>query len=412
MSHAFFLTVISLVQSGWRVEQTPLVTSPFQLESAAPIDDALVGVVASGERDGGADFAVFIAHGGEEPRLVAQFDTPTRQLDGSGTGFTFLVKRGPEEEIFRIRPPGTLVSLGLVDSAVHAVSCDEAVRQCVLLIEGQPPLSWTTAGRTPFFEPWGDEELDLSPVGAAMRPSGGVVALALGQASAILDLTTGRLTLIAGPLTYRFESYAALVRELARKPALREALLRERDRCMTEPRGWNEGRAIISNAAMGDIGGPPCPAPDFELELRNGKRQRLPDYPWKVLDCPDGGWTSKYGTFVTTCVEEIAARLRKRGTEAPDTLPEAVGLSETQIFVMAKPKKTKWRWYRGPPKGKALEFVLEGPSVLTFLPRGVTVEGLSWPFGSAIFQVSLRDDWHLIQPEHATLALIRLTPDP
>jgi hypothetical protein len=91
-------------------------------------------------------------------------------------------------------------------------------------------------------------------------------------------------------------------------------------------------------------------------------------------------------------------------------VPEAVALSEKQIFVMAAPEETDYFWYPGPPSGKGLKFVIDGPSVITFKPKGVIVEKVGWRFGNARFSDSLAGDWHLIEPPHEPSALVRLTP--
>ena len=157
--------------------------------------------------------------------------------------------------------------------------------------------------------------------------------------------------------------------------------------------------------------------------LFRSKRKPLPSYPWKVIDCPEGGWTSSVGTLLTACDDpdvRIGRMLRgprprssDGGAEEPSReLPEAVALSETELFVMEPNPKQPYRWYRGKPKGKALPFIVDGPSVLRFVPKGVIVEQVAWSFGVAIFQHALRDDWHLIEPQGAPWALVRLRPAP
>ena len=71
-----------------------------------------------------------------------------------------------------------------------------------------------------------------------------------------------------------------------------------------------------------------------------------------------------------------------------------------------------YTWYRHRPSGKGLKFIVDGPSVLRFVPKGVILEKVDWRFGSAQFQHPLRDDWHLIESANQSWALIRLRNAP
>ena len=119
---------------------------------------------------------------------------------------------------------------------------------------------------------------------------------------------------------------------------------------------------------------------EFELDLRTHKRRGLPEYPWRVLDCPNGGWTSPAGTMVTDCTDPDEARAAAQ--KPIRELPEAVGLSETQVFVMELEPKHPYRWYRGASKGRRLPFIVDGPSVLTFGPKCVSSSRCRGTLGS------------------------------
>jgi hypothetical protein len=121
--------------------------------------------------------------------------------------------------------------------------------------------------------------------------------------------------------------------------------------------------------------------------------------------------------MVTDCTDaDVKMSRMMRGPRASAVeerdLPEAVALSESELFVMEPEPKHPYRWYRGAPKGKGLTFFVDGPSVLHFVPKGVTVEQVKWRFGTAVFQHSLRDDWHLIEPQHGRWAMVRLRSTP
>ena len=187
--------------------------------------------------------------------------------------------------------------------------------------------------------------------------------------------------------------------------------------------GWVGNNAHLTHqAAYEDIGSEGCPLKpgEFEFELATGKRKPIAAYPWKLVPCPRGGWTSKVGTMVTECDDaeafERLAKMPQRFRREPEPvpaqrdLPEAVALSENEIFVMEPEEKQPYTWFRGPPKGKGLTFIVDGPSVLRFMPKGVVVEKVTeWRYGTSIFEQSLADDWHLIKTDQDKWALIRLT---
>ena len=83
------LALLVLVQSGWEVEETPLAPAPWVVQSATPIDDESVGVIAylPAQRDGGNErsheYAGFVARGGGEPELLQRFDAGARTAAGS-----------------------------------------------------------------------------------------------------------------------------------------------------------------------------------------------------------------------------------------------------------------------------------------------------------------------------------------
>ena len=219
------------------------------------------------------------------------------------------------------------------------------------------------------------------------------------------------MTVVRGALTLNRSSFSALASELDAKESFRLKWQEAANDCQARPQGWSEEGVIISMTSMQEIGATACPVKpsDFAFDLRTGRRKALPSYPWKVIDCPNGGWTSRVGTMLTDCDDPDAKGPRKiMSPPQPESrerdLPEAVALSETEIFVMEPDPKQPYRWFRGSPKkGKGLTFIVDGPSVLTFKPKGVTVEQVQWKYGEALFESSLRDDWHLISmgAEHA-----------
>lgn len=430
MSPLFSLAVLSLIQNGWKVEESALVTPPWVVQSAKPIDDESVGVIAErpGARDGGVEFAIFLARGGEAPTLLERFSGSTSEGTGTGTGFTAMVLReNGKQELYRVRlaPPVSLVSLGQFETDPRAVSCDDAVTDCVVAMTDGRALRWRAGAQRPLFQPLADSEAgDFEPWGAAMRPDGGMVALGMGSSTVLMSLDSGKVTVVRGAMTLQRASLPALAVELSQKPGLRERWDRAARACTASPQGWQNGNALVSLAAAGEIGGfcPLKPA-DFEFELPTLKRKPLPSYPWKVIDCPEGGWTSSVGTLLTRCDDpdvRIGRMLRgprprssDGGAEEPSReLPEAVALSETELFVMEPNPKQPYRWYRGKPKGKGLPFIVDGPSVLRFVQKGVIVEQVTWSFGVALFQHALRDDWHLIEPRGASWALVRFRATP
>lgn len=444
MCPALSLALLSLVQSGWQVEETPLVAAPWQVVSVTPVDDETLGVVATlPAPDAGNPLAygVFLTHGGSEPVLFHRSALEVHEMTGTGTGFTFSVARdaGPGE-VFRVRlgVPPELVSLGRPETMVKGVSCDDAVTDCVFTFEEEPAKRWKAGVLTPLFTLSEAERADFEPWGAAMRPGGGVVALGIPGATVILSLDSGKVTVLRGTLTFSRPSLSTLAKELASKPGLREKWDRAADVCNTTPMGCRGPNPHVVFASAGEeFSGNECPLSpsEFEYELATGKRKPLPPYPWNVLDCPWGGWTSKVGTMITDC-DDPDLRIKRLIRQAPPLrpgpsakepappreLPEAVALSPDEIFVMEPLPKHPYSWFRavpkfvtddgGEPKG-GLTFYVDGPSVLTFVPRGVVVEKVAdWHFGESVFVHSLRDDWHLINPTESTWALIRLTSTP
>ena len=139
---------------------------------------------------------------------------------------------------------------------------------------------------------------------------------------------------------------------------------------------------------------------------------------------PDAG-PPEWGVFVEVEAGEVtppqkgeppskvlppAAKAKPSELPYPRELPEAVALSENEIFVMEPLEKHPYTWFRGPPKGKGLTFIVDGPSVLRFQPKGVVVESVAtWRFGTSIFEESLGDDWHHIRTDEDKFALVRLT---
>lgn len=448
------LIVLSLL-GGWQVEETPLAPPPWEVDSVTPIDGDSLGVIARIKPDAGTpEWGVFVARGGATPILLRRFTTEARETGENGTGFTLQVG----EELFRVRlgAQPTLVALtNLTDvKAIRGVTCDDQVTDCVITFHGHGPAQrWRGEVSRLYSLPEDDSAYDLEAWGAAMNPDGGVVALGLSGSAALMTLGTGKVTVVRGAMTLSRNSLAELAAELAAQPKLRTKWDAAGQRCNTIPLGWRGGSAHVANQAFNEIGAQDCDVKplEFELDPATGKRKAIAAYPWSVLKCPRGGWTSKVGTMITDCDDPEAAERRMklppqkfRPSAHPDLevepgevtppqkgeppnkvlpppqkanelpypreLPEAVALSENEIFVMEPLEKHPYTWFRGPPKGKGLTFIVDGPSVLRFEPKGVVVESVpTWRFGTSIFEESLGDDWHLIRTDEDKFALVRLS---
>ncbi len=427
MSLTVSLALLSIIQGRWRVDEAPLVPDDWLIYSAQQVNEQVVAVLADKHPTARPDASVPIETGvftvriGEAPRLIARFSEPLEASAAGGSGFTLTVG----QTYFRVRldPTPTLVRIGQFTVHPRAVSCDDAVHDCVFVLEEGLVQRWRDGTVSTISTPLSVEEgAPLVPWGAAMHPRGGLVALAASDAVVIWALETGKVTAVSGALTVAKPSLLDLATELEGKPALRAEWDRHRDVCKAEPTGWHGDKPVITfvEAFTEDVGAFPCPVTpsEFELDLRTHQRIGLPAYPWKVLDCPNGGWTSPAGTMVTDCTdpdEATSIRMMKQARAAAQKpireLPEAVGLSETQVFVMELEPKHPYRWYRGAAKGQGLPFIVDGPSVLTFGPRGVTVEQVPWRFGFTRFAAALSDDWHLIESTSRGWALVRLTHD-
>jgi hypothetical protein len=409
MHLAVWLVAAALVQAGWKVEESPLVEPGWDVRDTGALnDDTVAAIGVRDPRDGGAiTSAVFIAHVGEAPRLLGRFPGAAEDATGKGTGFTVETTL-PDAglELLRVRPgpEPALVSLGVFKDRVKAVSCDEKVTDCGIVTAEGAALRWNAGARTMLTEgeAWG----------IAMRERGGAVAIGLSFDAAIMTFEPSKVWLLRGAMTQMGPGIEAIEERIAKSPALAAKWQAQQD-CVATPQGWNGDRLHVTLGGTQDIGAPDCLArpSDFELELASNKRTALPPYPWQPLDCPMGGWTSRLGTFVTQCdtVQDMMRPGRGRGRRE---VPEAVALSEKQIFVMAAPEPADYFWYPGPPNGRGLKFVVDGPSVITFKPKGVTVEKIDWRFGNARFGDSLAGDWHLITPPKEPPALVRLAPAP
>ncbi|MBX7101143.1 MAG: hypothetical protein K1X89_25730 [Myxococcaceae bacterium] len=441
MTSVSFILLLS-IQSGWQVEQTPLAPSGWEVRDAVPIDDEAVGVIATRTSDAGTSMdGVFLARGGSAPLALGTFPQ-AQEWTGAGTGFTVGVLN-PDGglELSRVRRDGgaaALTSLGTfkqslnefgepVGERVSAVSCDSAVSECAVVISGGTAFRWSRGVRTlldrhprphpdPFMVAQTIEYL-VEPWGAAMSPDAKWLALGVGNSTVLSEPGKPGVTVLALERTLKLptlKAFAAQVRQVERAERAHpptKSWDRPKDLCRTVPLGWRDGKLeVAQEQSSNDVGSEPCPlTPElFTFDPLNGRREPIPDYPWRVLECPQGGWTSKFGTFVTSCPtpEQQMKKSRQGPTTEREELPEAVGLSETEIFVMA-PKKMVFRWYRGAPEGKGLPFDVEGPSVITFRPDGVLVESVDWRHGSAIFRHPMLDDWHVIEGSHGR-ALVRL----
>jgi hypothetical protein len=424
------LAAASLVQAGWRVEEAPLAEAGWEVRHAASLDGETVAAIAVQDpRDGGVvRSAIFATRIGEAPQLLGSFVGEVEDATGSGTGFTASA-RAPDAgtEVFRVRwqkESPELVSLGAFRQVPRAVSCDDAVADCAVIDDDGVLSRWQAGTTTRLIEPSTD---DLHPWGVAMRGRGGALAIALDVDALVMTFEPPKVVVVRGAVTQTARTLGELYKRLEHN--LRWA--RAGDTCKAIPQGWNGEKVHILLTDHGEVAPPPCLVnpDDFELDLKTLRRAGLPPYPWQPLDCPQGGWTSKLGSFVTHC-DTVADMMKghpkleardatgnltfeelDRSPEGSHEVPEAVALSERQIFVMAL-TKTDFFWFRGQPKGDGLKFVLEGPSVVTFMPRGVTVERVDWKFGNAEFGDSLVDDWHLISPSRENTALVRLVGVP
>lgn len=256
-----------------------------------------------------------------------------------------------------------------------------------------------------------------------MSPDAKWLALGVGDSTVISEPGKPAITVLALEKTLRRRTLSAFAAEVKRHRKAEEANPskpvgeRTEDLCRTAPLGWHEGKLEVEQQSTSqDVGSFECPLSSklFTFDPVKRVREAIPNYPWQVLECPQGGWTSKHGTFVTSCLtgDQLVRRaMKKTASIEGDELPEAVAISETEIFVIAPKKKTEYRWYRATPKGPGLRFFLEGPSVVTFRPDGVTVELIDWRHGQALFLHPLLGDWHVIQGSHG-YALVRLRQIP
>lgn len=426
MNATVAVTMLVLSQSGWTFETAPLVAEGFTPTEAQALTQSWV--LAIGAVDGGKTESLFAAR--PDGGLLTLGTWPRVSfLDGTGTGLTLVTPADAGVEVFRVRaqPTPTLVSLGAFSKEPAAVSCDTSVRECVVLPAGEESMLWRAGTRSRLFTETEAAmgEANLWVEGAAMAPDGGWVGLTLGQNAALYELRIGKVTLFRGNVTHTAKSVTDLLVAVTRPP-LQKKLERAAEYCTTHPTGWNEGRLEVDQLSSVEVEGPVCKFPPFTVDPRTLIRQPLKTepYPWDVFDCPHGGWGSSTGTLLTTCADSIQAMLRplrldrsSAPVDPDDTgeLAEAVALSETELFILAPARSSSWEWFRRRPRfdangvllDKGIATELLGPSVVTFGSKGVTVEALPWPWGKAIFEASLDDDWHLVKPTRHPPVLVR-----
>lgn len=429
MSPSAALTILVVTQATWTFEAAPLVDPGFKTEQATALTSTWV--LAIGSREGAPTSTVFATRPDAGVTQLGTWTTASFH-EGSGSGLTVVTSNDAGVEVFAVRnaPTPSLVSLGVFTKEPAAVTCDAPVKECVLLLTDDEPTWWRAGTRSRLFSET-DEALaaaNLSPGGATLAPGGGWVGLVLGENAALYELATGKITIFRGNVTHTAKSLKELVSAVG-KPPLQQKLERAADTCNTHPTGWSNGRLQIQQLSNFEVEGPECKYPSFSVDPRLLTRQALKgeSYPWDVFDCPNGGWGSSAGTLLTGCQDQIHRMMRARperprGIPAepidPDDtgeLPEAIALSETELFIMAPARVSNWDWYRRTPRinddlevvGTGSPVVLNGPSVVTFTPKGVQVQAVAWPYGKAIFETSLDDDWHLIKPTRQPPALVR-----
>lgn len=406
---------LTLTLSAWTVEAAPLVPAPRTPSQVAAIDDWWVAALTS--TDGGTE--LFVTNPEQAPRSVMVF--PEGQVEfsgGAGTGLSVVATSASGTRLFRVRNGATPAIDHVVDldaGQLDATSCDDALTECVFVIDREF-VRWTKDGLSPLLDVSGSElsTYGYDPRGVAVHPQGGLYALAAGTKTLLFDPGRHRLSLVQGAVVKPVADAKEL---LARNED--EAWQRSFEKfydCETMPQGWDtDGSLLLLNDGFNEVGSAPCLAGNLRLDPKTLRTKPVPTerYPWSVLDCPHGGWSSPLGTFVTRC-PTIQDEMRQRSRATGEEVPEAVALSPDTLFVMAPPHPVKWRWFRNAPaqdkRGKGgVEFTLNGPSIITFKPSGITIDSFeAWTLGHAVFEEPLRDDWHLVAPDAFPALLVRI----
>ena len=417
------LLLVTLL-GGWQVETRELVAAPDTFADVRPLDDVTLATLGT-TPDGGKRVSLLTFTDGEPvaPVTLAELAPDAGFFHGTGTGLNVQLAIEGELDVLHLRERGKpeLVPLGRFKAkTLRAISCTADVRECLVVDDGTP-LRWAAGQTTPLFEGIDPEALrDAAEVlGGAMHPEGTAVALWVDRATWLVELRTGRITVLHGTTLFPFANIKALLAELSREDGRFTQRLHEAaTSCETVPLGWQNGVLAVGHNDMAEVGDTPCNKPPLTLQPGASKVRAAPPYAWQVLDCPVGGWTSAAGTFVTRCLSPELPRARAGPRAPPDPpLPEALGLSPTQLFVMADAAPRTWHWYRkAPPRSVAalestrtggLRFTVEGPSVLTFKPNGVAVERIDWPYGlDPHFDAVFDGDWHLLYPRSGTTPLL------
>lgn len=369
--------MLLLVQGDWKVEHPPLLPPSWVARDAQPANDSTLLVL--GETDGGTGLFAVVPG---EPAVQLSRDTgqligPAVAIDDGDAGTRVLA--------LATRPQPHLVELGHHLGASWA-SCSSDGSVCgVARPEG---VELSAAGKHTLIA---GENVRWVTV----KPDGSWAAFDHEPELYLARIRKPALWLVMPAFSWQVKDLADAQARLEKRFAARaDGQVTSDEFCTAGLASWGDGDSAdfeLSTYADG-VGAPECnqKVMAFSLALKSFGRTPLPSPKWQALECPKGGWSNPKGALTMPCARRTPM---KRAPENSPQLPEALSLDDDTLFILAEGHTS----FSYTPKGlrTALPVTLEGPSVVTFAARSVTVQPVDWPKGLALDGTLLEDDWHL-----------------
>jgi hypothetical protein len=368
--------MLLLVQGDWKLEHQPVLPPPWVCDDATVGPDSML--LARGQSDAG--MAVFAVIPGEPAVLLANANG---QLIGPAIALEDKTDGGQRVLALATQPQPRLVELGRYEEPSSA-TCSADGEVCA--IAHGTLVEIIAHGKS--------RALEVEyPCTLSMKPDGSWLALRSGTLLYLERIAKPALWLVAPEVTWQVKDVADAQRRLEKREMSRpRGASAIEDVCSTELTAWEEGdtaSVLLDNAPRG-VGDPECTerVMSFSLSLKNFSRSPLPYGKWTTESCPSGGWTNPRGALTMQCA---ARGPGPRALPGPQ-LPQTMVLDDNTLFIDAV-EHTSFTYL---PKGikKGLPVMLEGPSVVTFGTRSVTVQPVDWPTGLRLDGTLLDDDWH------------------
>ncbi|MFT3841697.1 MAG: hypothetical protein QM723_32205 [Myxococcaceae bacterium] len=369
--------MLLLVQGDWKVEHAPVLPPAWVAVDAHPGSDSTLLVL--GQTDGGT--GLFAVVPGEPAALLSR---DNGQLIGAALAIDE-GDAGTRVRALATRPQPHLVDLGRFDGATWA-SCSSDGNVCGVARPEGVELIAAGKHRTIAAE---------SVRSVVVKPDGTWAVFDRDREQYLARLEKPALWLVMPTFSWQVKDVADGQARLEKRMASQgDGALPNDEFCTAGLSSWSDGDGAdfeLGTYSEG-VGAPECSQKvmAFSLSLKSFARTPLPTPKWQPLECPKGGWSNPKGALTMQC-----QRLNpvKRSHETGPRLPEALSLDDDTVFILAEGHTS----FSYTPKGvkTALPVTLEGPSVVTFGARSVTVQPVSWPEGLALDGTLLEDDWHL-----------------